>query len=130
MNAGDRHAAITRAGDPILSSDEDYRAYFKAAVLEELIDAGVQVIILTQDRKSWKDLEHRYLYKNIDMFQMALTDPADGTTATNTGDDLMAMLARIDVLARGGHAELRKQAGELLRNAAERFCKEILGQRR
>ena len=38
----------------------------------------------------------------------------------------MAMLAHAQVLARGGHAELRKQAGESLRNAAERFCKEML----
>ena len=112
--------------DPILASDEDYRAYFKTAVLEELIDAGIQTIVLTQDQKTWKDLEHRYLHKDIDMFQMALTDRADGTAVTNTGDDLMAMLARADVLARGGHIELRKQAGELLRNAAERFCKEML----
>ena len=112
--------------DPILASDEDYRAYFKTDVLEELIGADVQTIILTQDQKTWKDLEHRYLHKNIDMFQMVLTDRADGTAVTNTGDDLMAMLARADVLARGGHIELRKQAGELLRNAAERFCKEML----
>ncbi|MEM7767397.1 MAG: ATP-binding protein [Pseudomonadota bacterium] len=112
--------------DPILSSDEDYRAYFKANVLEELLAAGVQVIILTQDQKSWKDLEHRYLHRKIDMFQIAMIDPADGTTVTNTGDDLMAMITRIEVLARGGHADLRKQAGELLRNAAERFCKEVL----
>ena len=112
--------------DPILASDEDYRAYFNTAVLEKLIDAGVQVIVLTQDRKTWKDLEHRYLHANIDMFQMALTDPADGTAVTNTGDDLIAMLARADVLARGGHVELRKRAGELLRDAAERFCKEML----
>ena len=112
--------------DPILASDEDYRAYFKTAVVEELIDAGVQVIVLTQDQKTWKDLEHRYLHVNIDMFQMALTDPADGTAVTSTGDDLMAMLGRAEVLARGRHPELRTQAGELLRNAAERFCKELL----
>lgn len=112
--------------DPIQASDEDYRAYFKTAVLEELIGAGVQVIVLTQDQKTWKDLEHRYLHENIIMFQMALTNPADGTAVTNTGDDLMAMLARAEVLARGGHPELRKQAGESLRNAAERFCKEML----
>ena len=112
--------------DPILASDEDYRAYFKADVLEELIAHDVQVIVLTQDQKTWKDLEHRYLHANIDMFQMALADPADGTTVTNTGDDLMAMLARAEVLARGGHPDLRKQAGELLRDAAERFCKEML----
>ena len=112
--------------DPILASDEDYRAYFNTAVLEELIGAGVQVIVLTQDQKTWKDLEHRYLHENIDMFQMSLNDPADGTTVSNTGDDIMAMLARAEVLVRGGHVELRKQAGELLRNAAERFCKEML----
>jgi hypothetical protein len=112
--------------DPILSSDEDYRAHFKASVLEALIAAGVQIVILTQDHKTWKDLEHRYLHANIDMFQMALLDPADGTTVTNTGDDLTAMIERAKVLARGGHTDLRKQAGELLRNAAERFCKEML----
>lgn len=112
--------------DPILASDEDYRAYFKTDVLEGLTGAGIQTIVLTQDQKTWKDLGHRYLHKNIDMFQMALTDRADGTAVTNTGDDLMAMLTRADVLARGGHIELRKQAGELLRNAAERFCKEML----
>ena len=112
--------------DPILASDEDYRAYFKAAVLEELIGRDVQVIVLTQDQKTWKDLEHRYLHEQINMFQLALTNPADGTAVTNTGDDLMAMLARAEVLARGGHPELRKQAGELLRDAAERFCKEML----
>ena len=112
--------------DPILASDEDYRAYFKTAVLEQLIAAGLQTIVLTQDQKTWKDLEHRYLHENIDMFQLALIDRADGTVVTNTNDGLMAMLARAEVLAQGGHLELRKRAGELLRNAAERFCKEIL----
>ncbi|MXX87894.1 MAG: AAA family ATPase [Boseongicola sp. SB0677_bin_26] len=112
--------------DPILSSDEDYRANFQAAVLEELIGAGVQVIVLTQDRKTWKNLEHRYLHESIDMFQMELTNRADGTSVTNSGDDLTAMLTRGELLARGGHPNLRKQAGELLRDAAERFCKEML----
>ena len=112
--------------DPILASDEDYRAYFNTAVLEELIGAGVQTVVLTQDRKTWKDMEQRYLHTNIDMFQLSLTDRADGTAVINTGDDLATMLARAEVLARGGHIELRKQAGEILRDAAERFCKEML----
>ena len=112
--------------DPILASDEDYRAYFNTAVVEELIGAGVQTVVLTQDRKTWKDMEQRYLHKDIDMFQLALTDRADGTEAINTGDDLTTMLARAEVLARGGHIDLRKQAGEMLRDATERFCKEML----
>lgn len=36
------------------------------------------------------------------------------------------MITRSTVLARGGHPDLRKQGGELLRNAAERLCKEVL----
>ncbi|MDE0344480.1 MAG: ATP-binding protein, partial [Boseongicola sp.] len=88
--------------DPILASDEDYRAYFKTDVLEELISAGIQTVVLTQDQKTWKDLEHRYLHKNIDMFQMALTDRADGTAVTgdkpyrelaDPGDGLSLQLA-------------------------------------
>ena len=46
--------------DPILSSDEDYRAFFNAPVLENLLKRGIQVILLTQDQKTWKDLGERY----------------------------------------------------------------------
>ncbi len=112
--------------DPILASDEDYRAYFKFDVLKNLIDAGIQVIVLTQDQKSWKDLEDRYMHNNIDMFQIELADPANGTSIYNKGDGLKAMISRIKVLVNGGHAYTRKQAGELLRNAVERFCKMML----
>ena len=112
--------------DPILASDEDYRAYFNTAVLEELIGAGIQTVVLTQDWKTWKDMEQRYLHTNIDMFQSALTERAEGTAVINTGDDLATMLARVEVLARGGHIELRKQAGEILCDAAERFSEEML----
>jgi wobble nucleotide-excising tRNase len=43
--------------DPILSSDEDYRCHFNAAVIEKLIEQGMQIIILTQDQRTWKYLE-------------------------------------------------------------------------
>lgn len=112
--------------DPILSSDEDYRAYFNTAVLEKLLDLDMQVIVLTQDQKSWKDLEHRFLHKNIGMFQISLEQPRDGTSVRNTADDLMAKLAKIENLVRGTHPDLRKLAGEELRNAGERFCKDVL----
>ena len=112
--------------DPIISSDEDYRAHFNAAVVERLIDIGIQIIVLTQDQKTWKDLGERYLHRQIFMFQITLHVPAEGAIVTDTADDLTSMLTRAGILARGGHPDLRKQCGELLRNAAERFCKEIL----
>jgi AAA domain len=112
--------------DPILSSDEDYRAYFNTGVVEKLLELDVQVILLTQDDKSWKDLGHRYLHKKIAMFQLYLANPGEGTVVSNTDDDMITRLTKIETLARGGHPDLRKQAGEELRNVGERFCKEVL----
>lgn len=112
--------------DPILSSDEDYKSFFTTGVVEKLLDLGIQVILLTQDQTSWRDLEHRYLHKKIAMFQLSLADPGQGTIVRDTADDLAARFAKIDILLRSGHPDLLKQAGESLRNAAERFCKEML----
>jgi hypothetical protein len=112
--------------DPILSSDEDYRAHFNSAVLERLIALGVQVILLTQDQKTYKDLTERYMHVPIDTFQINFANPADGTTVVNRADDLGALLNKAEVLIRGGHPDLHKQGGEVLRDAAERFCKEVL----
>jgi hypothetical protein len=112
--------------DPVISSDEDYRAFFNAMVLEELMKIGMQVIVLTQDQRTWKDLGERYLHQNIALFQIALQNPAEGSSVTNTADDLETKFARADTLIRGGHPSLHKQGGELIRDAAERFCKEML----
>lgn len=112
--------------DPILSSDEGYRTHFNTAVLEKLLDDGMQVILLTQDQKTCKDVTELYLHRQIDTFQINLDSPADGTTVINKADDLAAMIDRASVLVRGGHPDLHRQCGEGLRNAAERLCKEIL----
>ena len=112
--------------DPILSSDEGYRTHFNTAVLEKLLDGGMQVILLTQDQKTCKDVTELYLHRQIDTFQINLSNPADGTTVINKADDLAALIERAGVLVRGGHPDLLRQCGEGLRNAAERLCKEIL----
>ena len=115
--------------DPILSSDEDYRAHFNSAVLEKLINSGVQVILLTQDQRTCKDITERYFHRQIDTFHINLSNAVDGTSVVNKADDLAAMLARAEVYMRGGHPDLHKLAGSGLRDAAERFCKEILVKR-
>jgi hypothetical protein len=46
--------------DPVLSSDDDYRPNFASSVIEGLLDDGMQVIICTQDHKSWKDIGDRW----------------------------------------------------------------------
>lgn len=112
--------------DPILSSDEDYRAFFNSSVLEELLKRGMQVIVLTQDQRTWKDLGERYLHQNITLFQIALQSPGNGSTVTNTADDLGMAIDRADKLVRSNHPDMLKQGGSVIRDAAERFCKEML----
>jgi hypothetical protein len=112
--------------DPILSSDEDYRAFFNAMVVEELVNLGMQVIVLTQDQKTWKDLGERYLHQGIGLFQIDLRSPANGSAVANTADDLETKFMKAEILVRGGHPSLHKQGGEVIRDAAERFCKEML----
>jgi hypothetical protein len=55
-----------------------------------------------------------------------LQSPSDGSSVTNTADDLEVAFVRADKLIRGGHTDLQKQAGGVIRDATERFCKEML----
>src|SRR5256885_13821596 len=86
----------------------------------------MQVIVLTQDHDTWEELETRYRYIGISTAQLYVDTPAEGTIIENTSDALLAKLNRAKSLARGGHPDLRKECGIQLRDAGERFCKEML----
>jgi energy-coupling factor transporter ATP-binding protein EcfA2 len=110
--------------DPVVSSDEDYRAHFVCTVLDELVKSGQQVILLTQDQRTWKDVADLYASVEVDVFQ--ITRDTGVTKVAKTSDDLLAMLAKAEPYVRNEHPELRKRAAEILRDAVERFCKEML----
>jgi hypothetical protein len=112
--------------DPVLSSDDDYRVHFNSTVLSELLSRCIQVVVLTQDHDTWEELETRYRHVSISTAQLYIEAPADGTIIENTSDALLAKINRAMSLARGGHPDLRKECGIQLRDAGERFCKEIL----
>jgi len=116
--------------DPVLSSDETYRAFFNTAVIERLQALGLQIIILTQDQRTLADLETRYLHLGIAAFELAIDNPLDGTIIVRTSDTLEALLERARILVRSPLRDLRKQTGSTLRDAGERFCKEMLVQQR
>lgn len=112
--------------DPVLSSDEDYRVHFNSTVLTALLDLGIQTIILTQDHDTWEELQLRYSHVGISNAQIYIETPVEGTIIENTSDVLLAKINRAKSLARGGHPDSRKECGFLLRDAGERFCKEML----
>lgn len=112
--------------DPILSSDDDHRVHFLNGGIQMLLDAGYQVLVLTQDQDIQRDLNNLYAYKNIDSFEIVMRDPAHGTEIDKKSDSLAAMLARAKPYLRNADTAIRKQACERLRDAAERFCKEVI----
>lgn len=112
--------------DPVLSSDEDYRVHFNSTVLTELLNLPLQVVVLTQDHDTWEELETRYRHLGVTNAQLFIESPTEGTVIENTSDVLLAKLVRARSLARGGHPDVRKQCGIWLRDAGERFCKEML----
>lgn len=112
--------------DPVLSSDEDYRIHFNATVLTELLKIPMQVVILTQDHDTWEELETRYRHLGISTAQLFIETPSEGCIIENTSDALLAKINRARSLARGGHPDSRKECGIQLRDAGERFCKEML----
>ena len=93
---------------------------FNAIVVEKIISLGIQLIILTQDQKTSKELQDRYLDKDIKCFLISMDNPTNGTSVRNAADTLAAKIARVEILIRSaGHPDLRKQACRELRDAAE-----------
>jgi hypothetical protein len=86
----------------------------------------MQVVILTQDHDTWEELETRYRHIGISTAQLYIESRTEGTIIENTSDALLAKLNRAKSLARGGHPDLRKECGIQLRDAGERFCKEMI----
>ncbi len=112
--------------DPIMASDEDHRAMFVHMVLQELIRGGVQVIMFTYEQSLWRDIQLVYQHENLDVFQLTLPDPEGGTRAEKTSDDFEALMARAEQYIRNNDATIRKIGIRCMRDAAERFCKELL----
>ncbi len=112
--------------DPVLSSDQDYRVHFNSTVITELLNIPMQIIILTQDHSTWKEIEVLYRHIGVANAQLFIETTAEGSVIENTSDALLSMLGRAKSLAHGGHPDVRKACGVQLRDAGERFCKEIL----
>ena len=113
--------------DPVPASDEEHRAMFIHRVLCGLVDDGYQVILLTHDQTTWKDIQARYEHLDLDTFVITLDDPSMGCLIKNTSDTLDALIARAKPYIANADPEIRKEYGaKRLREAAERLCSLIL----
>jgi hypothetical protein len=116
--------------DPVLTSDDDFRPNFASTVIQELLAAGMQVIVVTQDHASWKDIGHRWGFRGVAQFQMVRNDYIVGTEIRNQNDALATMIAKAHPFINSQDGDQRKQGATQLRRAIERLGKEILVRQR
>jgi hypothetical protein len=116
--------------DPIIAIDDDYSIHFVTAVLQELEKRGVQVILLTFNRKTWTEIQNRYDDGRSEAFQLSLDDPTEGTTILKSSDTLAAMLKACEPATTSSLLEHRKDGCQRIRDCAERWCKGLLVQER
>ena len=112
--------------DPVPASDEEHRAFFIDNVLNELINSGIQVILLTHDERMWKVVQERYKHLDIDTFVVTLDNALAGARVENRSDTLDALLERANPYIQNPDPKIRKIGAGRLRDAAERFCKLLL----
>ena len=95
-------------------------------MLEELVRAEIQAILLTHDEKMRKDVEELYAHIGLDSFTIVFNDPAQGAIIKKTRDTLDGKLGLAEQYLLGRDPESQKNAARTLRDAAERFCKLML----
>ncbi|MBP9865023.1 MAG: AAA family ATPase [Candidatus Omnitrophica bacterium] len=112
--------------DPVLTSDDDFRPNFERSVIEGLLQNGIQVIVLTQEYSHWKDIGELWRHRNVKQLQISRNDPTKGTEILNSDDDLAAMITRARTYIKSQDAGQRKEGAGKIRDAIERFAKEII----
>ncbi|KIU52344.1 MULTISPECIES: ATP-binding protein [Bradyrhizobium] len=122
----DGGAGFVVLDDPVLTSDDDFRPNFASSVIEALLDAGLQVIVITQDHKSWKDIGHRWEHRGATQFQIVRENPVAGSEIRDQGDALATMLAQARTFINSQDSDQRKEGATRLRRIIERFCKELI----
>jgi hypothetical protein len=122
----DGGAGFVLLDDPVLTSDDDFRPNFASTVVEALLDAGIQIIVVTQDHSSWKDIGHRWTHRGAAQFQMVRENPLIGTEIRSQSDALTTLLAQARPFINSQDGEQRKNGATKLRQGIERFCKELL----
>jgi hypothetical protein len=112
--------------DPLQAGDNDHRATFVRHVIQELLSAGVQVIVLSFDDMTKRTMHNLYESLPIDGFLITLEHPMNGSIVAKTSDTADALLQQAAINLQSDNEAVRRAAANGLRLAAERLAKEIL----
>jgi hypothetical protein len=112
--------------DPVSASDAAHRATFAYFIPRELLAKGAQVLVMTFDEELSRLAQQYYADLPADFFSISLSVAEAGAEVVKTSDTLEALLASAKPYIRNQNREIRKICARQLRDAAERFCKEII----
>lgn len=117
--------------DPVLASDEGHMATFGHNVVSKLLEeTRLQVIVTTYSEQFGRRLQDIYKHLPPTAYSLSIPVPKAGTVAERVHDSLDSMLRRAEKFAGSSAREMRKTGARLLRDAAERFCKELIVKKR
>jgi len=112
--------------DPVPASDDEHRGQFARAVIEELLNRGVQVILTTHDKNLNKRVHDLHGHVGIDGYEITMDAPGAGASLIRRTDDLRSLLDEADDFTRHCLDSQLPDAANKVRKAAERLCKEIV----
>jgi len=112
--------------DPVPASDDEHRGQFARAVIEGLLESGVQVVLTTHDNNLNKRVHDLHGHRGIDGYEITMDTPGEGASLIRRTDDLRSVLDEAFDFARHCLDSQIPDAANKVRKAAERLCKEII----
>lgn len=123
-------SSVVVLDDPIPGSDPDHRLTFVQNTITKLLDADVQVILITYDSRlaDWTMSNHDH--RGLIAYELNLVDPRAGTVPTQTSDMFSRLMLDAEDNLNASTARGRRAACGSFRSAAERLAKQIIATRR
>lgn len=113
--------------DPIPSGDTEHRLTFAINTVPRMLDAcKAQVIVTVYDTLTAQQLNDAHVHRGINYYEVTLKDPVGGSEVKPVSDEFHNRLATAATLMHNPNTDVRKLAGQNLRDAAERLSKQII----
>lgn len=116
--------------EPVQAGDDEHRVTFARFAIERLLDAGIQVIVCSFDRRLVKVMADLYRDHPLDSFSASLSERARGTEVVKTSNPILTALLDAQIFSRHDDETIRAEGTRKMRPAAEALAKEIILQGR
>lgn len=113
--------------DPIQSLDKEHEYLFVSQVVDQMLQAGEQVLIFTHNKSFWTNLQIRHAAVLPKGFKVEMVSgPTVAATIQDMDSELSDLLKRIDLIVRNPDPNVALSAANQIRSAAELFCKLLI----